>query len=132
MIYKKTWKYILIKDDTNFCIKYIEHKFLRPKALKDFSDVSKGDVGGYVQHYYNLSQKGNCWVYESAVVSRNGLITDNAKISDLVHITDNAKVTENAEVSGSTEICDDVIVTKNAFISNNTILTGNKIITNDI
>jgi acetyltransferase-like isoleucine patch superfamily enzyme len=129
MIYKKTWKYILIKDDTNFCI---ELNYFRPKALKDFSDIKKGDVGGYVQHYYNLSQKGNCWVYESAVVSRNGLITDNAKISDLVHITDNAKVTENAEVSGGTEICDDVIVTKNAFISNNTMLTGNKIITNGI
>ena len=132
MIYKKSWKYILIKDNTNFCIKYHTYRFFRPKALKDFSDVKKGEIGGYVKSYCNLSQKGNCWVYESAVVSRNGLVTDNAKVSGLVHITDNAKVTENAEVSGSTEICDNVIVTKNAFISNNTILTGNKIITNDI
>ena len=47
MIYKKTLKYILIKYN----------KFFRPKALKDFSDFSFGEIGGYVKSYCNLSQK---------------------------------------------------------------------------
>ena len=41
-------------------------KLYRIKALKDFSDVKKGDSGGYVQQESNLSQFGNAWVFENA------------------------------------------------------------------
>ena len=54
MIYKKSWKYILTRDNS---ILY------RPKALKDFKDVKKGDLGGYVVNYYNLRQEGDSWIY---------------------------------------------------------------------
>lgn len=40
----------------------------RIKALKDFSDVKKGDLGGYVQQERNLSQFGNSWIYDNAWV----------------------------------------------------------------
>lgn len=33
------------------------------KALKDFSDVKNGDLGGYVQKESNLSQFGDAHVY---------------------------------------------------------------------
>ena len=32
-------------------------------ALKSFSDIEKGEVGGYVENINNLSQEGNCWIY---------------------------------------------------------------------
>ena len=32
----------------------------RIKALNDFSDVHKGDLGGYIESEDNLSSKGNC------------------------------------------------------------------------
>ena len=35
----------------------------RIKALKDFGDVKKGDIGGYVENEWNLSQDGECWIY---------------------------------------------------------------------
>lgn len=44
-------------------------KLYRIKALKDFSDVKKGDFGGYVQQESNLSQFGDAWVYGYAQVS---------------------------------------------------------------
>ena len=46
----------------------------RVKALKDFDDVKKGELGGYVESERNLSQAGNCWVYGNAKVC------DNAKV----------------------------------------------------
>lgn len=33
---------------------------LRIIALKDFSNVKKGDRGGLIKSEYNLSQEGNC------------------------------------------------------------------------
>ena len=35
----------------------------RIKALKNFNDVKKGDIGGYVECEKNLSQYGDCWIY---------------------------------------------------------------------
>ena len=55
----------------------------RVKALKDFDDVKKGELGGYVKSERNLSQAGNCWVYG------------------------NAKVYDNAKVCGDAMICSD-------------------------
>ena len=59
MIYKKSWKYFLIKANTN-------HSKFRLKSLKDFGNVSKGDIGGYVDGFRNLSQSGDCWIYDDA------------------------------------------------------------------
>ena len=62
MIYKKSWKYILIRNDfsVDFCLIY---NLYRIKALRDFSNVSKGEIGGFVRIYHNLSHKGKCWIY---------------------------------------------------------------------
>ena len=40
----------------------------RSKALKSFSDVEEGDLGGYVEKEDNLNQSGNAWVYGNARV----------------------------------------------------------------
>ena len=37
-------------------------------ALKDFSDVKKGDLGGWVEYGNNLSQFDNSWIYDDAEV----------------------------------------------------------------
>ena len=53
------------------------------KALKDFEKVKKDDLGGYIASEDNLSQTGNCWVFQDSMVF------------------DNAKVLENAEIRGN-------------------------------
>ena len=98
MIYKKSWKYILVKDD-------ILKNCYRPKAVKNFSNIHKGDIGGLVAGYHNLSHKGKCWVYDYANVSGNARISENAKVCSGARIfkdtivCGNAKI-ENRELAG--------------------------------
>ena len=52
----------------------------RIKALKDFGNVKKGELGGYVESERNLSQEGNCWVYSNAEVCGNAKVYSNALV----------------------------------------------------
>lgn len=52
----------------------------RIKALKDFGNVKKGELGGYVESERNLSQEGNCWVYDNARVYSNAEVCGNAEV----------------------------------------------------
>ena len=56
-------------------------------ALRDFGDVRKGDLGGYIESTYNLSHKGNCWVFGDAQVYGNVLVAGNAEIYDTTEPT---------------------------------------------
>ena len=130
MIYKKSWKYILVRDDSIGCNTL---KYYRPKAIKDFSDVHKNDIGGFVKRYDNLSQFGNCWIYEEAVVIGGALVSENAKVykdscicgdaqvygnaivTDYVIVMGNAKVYGNAEVSGYIKISGNKVLTKGVY-----------------
>lgn len=91
----------------------------RIKALKDFGNVKKGDIGGYVEGEKNLSQLGDCWIYDNAVVR------DNARIFDYAIIRD------NAVVRGEVRIFDNVIVRDNVIIGGEAQFCGNAIISSD-
>ena len=58
-----------------------ETGLLRIIALKDFSDVKKGDEGGLIEKENNLSQKGECWVFGDAQVCRRTMVSGAAEIS---------------------------------------------------
>ena len=125
MIYKKSWKYILIKEDSYWCI---TKKFYRLKALKNFSDVSKDELGGYIQHSYNLSQKGNCWVYYNAWVSGDAHVTGNAQVFGSACVIDNAKVYGESQIYGHAVIKDNAIVEGNARVYGTAVVHSNAII----
>ena len=60
----------------------------RIKALKDIgTDVKKGDLGGFVESERNLSQKGNCWVYDSAKVFGSAEVYSSAEVYGSAEIT---------------------------------------------
>lgn len=65
-------------------------KLYRIEALKDFSNVKKGDKGGFVESEDNLSQKGNCWIYHTAKVFDNAAVCGDALISDNAVVCNNA------------------------------------------
>ncbi|WP_164683489.1 hypothetical protein [Streptococcus hyointestinalis] len=97
-------KYELLKDDT----KIMSGRTLyRIKALRDFGNVEKGDLGGYIESENNLSHYGNAWVY------------DNARVFDNARVCDNAEVFGDAEVYGDARVKsdDDYIVFKNNWSS---------------
>ena len=109
----------------------------RIEALKDFGDVKKGDKGGFVESENNLSQEGDCWIYDNAKVYDCAYVCDNAKICGNARVYDNAKVFGNAKVYGdayvwgnaevydNVEIGDDVIICDNAEVFGNAKVYGN-------
>ena len=78
---------------------------LRIVALKDFSNVKKGDRGGLIEKEENLSQEGNCWVYDEATVSGNAYVSGDAVIADYACICGGACVCGNACVRGQAFVC---------------------------
>lgn len=73
-------KYELVPETVT---KLYGRSMYRIRALKDFSDVKKGDLGGYVESEENLSQEGNCWIYDNSIVGLGGKVTGNAIVKDV-------------------------------------------------
>jgi len=40
----------------------------RIRALRDFMNIKKGEVGGFIEKESNLSHSGDAWVYGNAEV----------------------------------------------------------------
>lgn len=97
-------KYELLKDDT----KIMSGRTLyRIKALREFGNVEKGDLGGYIESKNNLSHFDNAWVFGDARVY------DNARVYGNAEVYGNASVYDNARVKSE----DDYIVFKNNWSS---------------
>ena len=96
-------KYKLTNESISFC----GRKLYRIEALKDFSNVKKGDKGGFVESEENLSQIGDCWIYDNAKVFKGAKVYDNARVSGNARVFNNAKVSENALVYGNAKVYDD-------------------------
>lgn len=88
----------------------------RIRALKNFGDVKKGDIGGWVESEKNLSQKGLCWIYDDAKVSDKARVSENARVMDL------AVVDSNACVYGTAGVCDLSHITDYATVRGNSIV----------
>lgn len=95
------------------------------EALRDFGDVSCGDIGGFVESEANLSHEGNCWVYHNAMVYGKAQVDRNAKIMDQAHVRDNARVSDSAIVAGQTEIFQRASVYDKALIDGLSSVYGN-------
>lgn len=90
----------------------------RIKAIKDFSDVKAGDIGGYIESESNLSQEGDCWIYDDAVVCGYGHVFDNAQVRDNAFIQGLSYICKSAIVKGNADLCT-VSVTDFALIYGN-------------
>ena len=82
-------KYILT-EETKEVGGHILHRI---QAVRDFDDVQKGDLGGWVESEKNLSHDGNCWVFDNGEVSGNGRVSGNGEVSS------NARIGVNAYIS---------------------------------
>lgn len=103
----------------------------RIEALKDFGDVKKGDLGGFIEYTRQLSAEGDCWVYDDACVfdGYTGLSGD-AKVKGTSRV-ENSSLTGNALVEGHSNIsnsslsgnshivdtkCDEVTMSGDSFL----------------
>ncbi len=100
----------------------------RIEALRDFSDVKKGDKGGFIEKESNLSHYGDCWVYDDAKVFSESNVFEDARIYENSQVFGNAiihgwakiygycKIYEYSEVYGYAEVCDYAKVFDNAEV----------------
>lgn len=114
-------KYELLKN--NF-IEYKGRKLYRIRALKSFSDIKCGDIGGYVENEKNLSQNGNCWIYNNAKVYDDGRVFDNAIIKNNAEVFDNASVLDNAIIQDNAICYDNSVIYRNAVCGIDTKVNG--------
>ena len=90
----------------------------RIKAIRDFSFIKAGDLGGFIEKEENLSHDGNCWIYDSACVYGNAKVSENATLHDKCKVFDKSFIYRNAS------ICGDAIIRENASIGGDAIIRG--------
>lgn len=119
-----TPKYNLTKKQPNGLYRIVA-------ARGDFHEnVEKGDVGGFVEGFHNLSHDGKCWIFDTAVVrdsatiSGNAEIHGNAVIRDMAHVGDFALVSQNAVVEEYAHINGHATISDEARISAHSIVGG--------
>ncbi|UNE53613.1 hypothetical protein [Bartonella machadoae] len=98
----------------------------RIRALQDFGDVKKGDLGGWIERKKNLSHEDNCWVGGDAKVYGDAQIYGDADVSGDTYVYGNAKV------YGSACIYDAVKIFRNAQVCRLALICGNTRIPQDI
>ena len=116
-------KYELVKESV-IEEEYSGVNLYRIRALKDFCDIKKGDLGGYVEKEENLSQYGNCWLYNDAKAYDNAEVYGNAGVYDSAKVYGNTSVSGNAIIADNAVICEHAKVYSNAKIYGNTIVCG--------
>ena len=115
-------KYELIETDKTTPF---DNPLFQVLALRDFGDVRKGDLGGYIESTYNLSHEGNCWIYDDARVYGDARVAENARVSDEARVSGNALVFGNAQVSGDALVYDNAWVYGNAQVYDNALVSDN-------
>lgn len=100
------------------------HTLHRIKALKKFGNVKKGDLGGFIEKEDNLSQDGNCWIYDDAKVYDDAEVFDDAKVFDHAEVNENAKVYDSANIFDNAHICGNAQIYGNAIVYNNATVCG--------
>lgn len=118
----ETKKYKIRKD---LSYTFDGHKLYRVEALKDFGNIKKGSIGGFIEKEDNLSQEDNCWIFLDGKVYGNAKVFGNAVIDGFAQVCDNAVVFGNAQVRGHSKVKDNARVFNNARMEGCSIVKDN-------
>ena len=110
---------------TSETIKFNGLTLHRIKALKDFSNVKAGDLGGWVEKEDNLSQIGDAWIGGDAKVHDNAVVCDDAWVYDNAEVYGRAKVFCKAVVYENAKVYDHADVYSRARVFGNAEICGN-------
>lgn len=95
---------------TDETIEFRGHTLYRIKALRSFSDVRKGDKGGFVEREDNLSHDRDCWIYNDSKVLEFARVFGNAKIFGNVEVYDNVEIYDNAKIYGNVKLYKSLLI----------------------
>ena len=104
----------------------------RIRACRDipFLGVKKGDFGGWVEREENLSQEGDCWIFneaqvrDRAVVSGDAIVANGAMVFESARISGNACVRDSAIVYGKAVVTDKAKVKDFSMVGGDSYLDG--------
>lgn len=113
-------KYEILKEEKQIG-KATVHRII---AVRNFGDVKKGDLGGFIESESNLSHEGKCWVYDDSAVYEFAEVKDNAKIAGNSKVFSLSLVCGNATVVFDSSVCEFALVDGNACISGNCVIQG--------
>ena len=117
-------KYEILMGEEN-TIEFEGRTLHRIRALKDFKEVKKGELGGFVEKGSNLSQEGGCWIYDDAKAMDDSRIYNNSKMYGNSRIYDNSKMYDNSRMYGES------VMYNNSAMHNNSEIYGNSIMYDD-
>lgn len=103
-------------------------KLYRIRALRNIGMVKKGQLGGFIEKEYNLSQDGESWVGGNAWVFMNAQVKDNATVSGDAIVFGRAKILNDAIVTDNSKVYDNTRVINNAAVYGNVKIGGNSLI----
>lgn len=127
-------KYILTKETYEL----LGHTLHRIQAVRDFADVKSGDLGGFIESTSNLSQSGNCWIYDNACVFGNASVSIDAKVKDHAVVYNTYESAPGDSRLNRTSVSDSAVVENRAIVRNRAmikhfaVVSGNAIIENDV
>ena len=81
-------KYEFVEDDVRL---WKGRAIRRIVAIRDFDDVKKGDLGGYIESESSLSQEDTCWVYDNAKVYGDARVYGRTKFYGNTKVDDDEK-----------------------------------------
>lgn len=113
-------KYEMLKDQSKIVtFKGKEYTLYRIRALTDIflHGVTKGTLGGWVEHQDILSHEGNAWIANEACLGGKTIVQDDACVSG------NAIVFGKSEIKGQAKVKDSATV-YNTHIHRNVIVSG--------
>lgn len=118
-------KYELVPETIT---KFYGKPMYRIRALKDFSDVKKGDLGGYVESEENLSQEGNCWIYDNSIVGLGSKVTGNAIVKDVSVVVRCSGVSDDAIIEKRSLINESSVVCNQSRVVSAVVTNGSSIV----
>ena len=128
-------KYEILMDKKN-TIEFEGRTLYRIRALRDFNDVKKGDLGGYVEAESNLSQEGDCWIYNNAKsmdnsrMYGNSRMYDDSKMYNSSAMHEDSEMYDNSEMFDNSEIYDSSIMHDNCRMYNDSEMYGDSELNN--
>ena len=96
----------------------------RIKALNSFGNIKKGELGGWIESEKNLSQYGDAWVDDNAMVFGYATVRGDATVCGNAKVSGNAWVSDNATVCGNAWVSDNATVYGNAKVYGNATVFG--------
>lgn len=121
-------RYEILKNDS---IDYKDKKLYRIKAIEDFGDIKKDEIGGYIEKYDNLIHVDNddfSWIHHDSKVYDNAVIKESSRIFDCAEIFGNSNVIGSV-IRGNSKIYENAIIKNSAMIRGNSKIHGDSFIT---